>query len=626
MNAIDGIDMTHSSHWNQGFRRIAGALALLGALAAAPAMAQPAAATHSFGWKGEQFLLDGKPFVIRGGEMHFSRVPREHWRDRLRMMKAMGLNTVGTYLFWNLHEPRPGQFDFSGQNDIAEFVRIAQEEGLWVILRPGPYACAEWELGGFPAWLLKTPDLRIRTSDPRYVAAATRFLGEVGKRLAPLQVAHGGPILMVQVENEYGSFGADHGYMASIRDALRAAGFDGLLYTADGPTPQMLGGGTLPDVLPVVNFGGDPAGAFAELEKFRGRTPRMAGEYYPGWFDHWGEQHHTGQVDNILKDIGWMLERDVSFSLYMFHGGTTFGFMNGANYSDQENRPYQPDTSSYDYGAPLDEAGRPTPAYHALRKLIARHLKPGETLPEVPPSPPMIAIPRIGLTQSAALASLLAEPVRAVRPLAMEQLDQSYGFVWYRTRVPAAKATLEAGDVRDMALLYQDGKPLGAMDRRLGQRSIELDVDAGQLDLLVENMGRINYGRRLVDERKGLLGPVRFAGKPLLEWEMFRLPLDDLSRLSFADGWLEAPAFHRGTFRLRRLGDSYIDMRGWGRGHVWINGHHLGRYWRIGPQQTLLVPAQWLRRGDNEIVVLELEAAARGRSVQGLTDPVFDTP
>lgn len=581
-------------------------------------------ATHTFGWKGEDFLLDGKPFVIRGGEMHFSRVPRERWRDRLRMMKAMGLNTVGTYLFWNLHEPRPGEFDFSGQNDIAAFVRTAQEEGLWVILRPGPYACAEWEFGGFPSWLLKTPDLRIRTSDPRYLAAATRFLGEVGKRLAPLQVAHGGPILMVQVENEYGSFGADHGYMGSIRDALRKAGFDGALYTADGPTPKMLDGGTLPDVLSVVNFGADPAGAFAELEKFRGKTPRMAGEYYPGWFDHWGEQHHTGQVDDILKDIGWMLERDVSFSLYMFHGGTSFGFMNGANYSDKE--PFQPDTTSYDYGAPLDEAGRPTPAYHALRELIGKHLKPGEALPDVPPSPPMIAIPRFRLTESAPLASLLGEPVRATRPLTMEEIDQSYGFVWYRTRVPKAKATLEAGDVRDMALVYQDGKRLGRMDRRLGQRSIEIDTNAERpLDLLVENMGRINYGSRLMDERKGLLEPVRFAGKPLLDWEMYRLPLDDLSKLKFSARAGDAPAFHRGSFRLSQLGDSYVDLRGWDRGHVWINGHHLGRYWRIGPQRTLLVPAEWLKRGRNEIVVLELEGTGGG-SVQGLADPVFDTP
>ncbi len=583
-----------------------------------------AQAAHTFGWKGEDFLLDGKPFVIRGGEMHFSRIPRAHWRSRLRMMKAMGLNTVGTYLFWNLHEPRPGEFDFSGQNDIATFVRTAQEEGLWVILRPGPYACAEWEFGGFPSWLLKTPDLRIRTSDPRYVAAATRYLGEVGRQLAPLQVAHGGPIVMVQVENEYGSFGSDHGYMGSIRDALRAGGFDGLLYTADGPTPQMLDGGTLPDVLSVVNFGSNPAGSFAEFAKFRGNVPRMAGEYYPGWFDHWGDKHHTGNVDNILKDIGWMLERDVSFSLYMFHGGTTFGFMNGANYSDRE--PYQPDTSSYDYGAPLDEAGRPTPAYHALRALIGTHLKPGETLPDVPPSPPMIAIPRLRLAESAPLASLLADPVRAVRPLTMEELDQSYGFVWYRTRVPKAKATLEAGDVRDMALLYQAGKPLGKMDRRLDQRSIEIDVIAdGPLDVLVENMGRINYGERLMDERKGLLGPVRFDGKPLLDWEMHRLPLDDLSKLEFSAGRAQAPAFHRGSFELSKLGDSYIDLRGWGRGHVWVNGHHLGRYWRIGPQQTLLVPAEWLQRGRNEIVVLELEGTG-GDSVQGLTDPVFDTP
>jgi len=582
-------------------------------------------AKHSFGWKGEDFLLDGKPFVIRGGEMHFSRIPREHWRDRLRMLKAMGLNTVGTYLFWNLHEPRPGQFDFSGGNDIAAFVRVAQEEGLWVILRPGPYSCAEWEFGGFPSWLLKTPDMRVRTSDPRYVAAVTRYLHEVGKQLAPLQVTHGGPIVMVQVENEYGSFGSDMAYKQSVRDALVQGGFDVTLYTADGATPKMLGGGTLPDVLSVVNFGDDPAGNFAEFAKFRSNVPRMAGEYYPGWFDHWGEEHHTGNMANILRDIGWMLERKVSFSLYMFHGGTTFGFMNGANYSDKE--PFQPDTSSYDYGAPLDEAGRPTPAYHALRKLIGQHLPPGERLPAVPPSPPMIAIPRFALTQSAPLASLLAEPRRAVRPLTMEELDQSYGFVWYRTRVLGnGKGTLEFGDVRDMALLYQAGKPLGVLDRRKGQRSLELEASADQpLDLLVENMGRINYGARLMDERKGLIGPARFAGKPLLDWEMYPLPLDDLSKLRFNDGDLDAPAFHRGVFTVSKLGDSYIDMRGWGRGHVWINGHHLGRYWHIGPQQGLLVPAEWLRRGRNEIVVLELESGAQ-RSVQGLANPVFETP
>lgn len=587
---------------------------------------QPAAATpaHTFGWKDENFLLDGKPFVIRGGEMHFSRIPREHWRARLRMLKAMGLNTVGTYLFWNLHEPRPGSFDFSGRNDIAAFVRIAREEGLWVIIRPGPYSCAEWEFGGFPAWLLKAPDMRVRTSDPRYVAAVTRYLLEVGRQLAPLQVTQGGPIIMVQVENEYGSFGSDHGYMRSVRDALLQAGFDVTLYTADGATPKMLDGGTLPDVLPVINFGDDPAGNFEAFARFRSNVPRMAGEYYPGWFDHWGDEHHTGNIDKIRRDIGWMLERNISFSLYMFHGGTTFGFMNGANYSDKE--PYQPDTSSYDYGAPLDEAGRPTPAYHALRELIGQHLQPGETLPAVPASPPMIAIPRFTLTQSAPLDALLVDPTSAVRPLSMEELDQSYGFVWYRARFPMqGKAMLEVGDVRDMALIYQGGKPLGTLDRRKGQRSIELDVAAGQaVDVLVENMGRINYGGRMVDERKGLLGPVRFGGIPVLDWEMYRLPLDDLSRLRFVSGDRDSPAFHRGTFNLASSGDSYIDMRGWGRGHVWINGHHLGRFWHIGPQQTLLVPAGWLRRGSNEIVVLELESS-RQRSVQGLTDPVYAT-
>ena len=319
-----------------------------------------------------------------------------------------------------------------------------------------------------------------------------------------------------------------------------------------------------------------------------------------------------------------MLERDVSFSLYMFHGGTSFGFMNGANYSSKE--PFQPDTTSYDYAAPLDEAGRPTPAYFALRKLIGKHLQAGETLANVPPSPPMLAIPRVKLHQSAPLSSLLTTPVRAVRPLRFEELDQAYGFVWYRSRVPKAKAVLEVGDVRDMAWIYQGGNLLGTLARSRDQRSVMLETNAEQpLDLLVENMGRINYGARMIDERKGLFDPIRFNGVPLLNWDMFQLPLTDLSSLKFVAGGAASPAFHRGTFKLRALGDSFIDMRGWGRGHVWINGHHLGRYWRIGPQQSLLVPAQWLRQGDNEIIVLELDGSGGG-SVQGLRDPVYETP
>jgi len=582
--------------------------------------------TSAFGWRGTQFLLHGKPFVIRGGEMHLSRIPHHHWRSRLRMLKAMGLNAVGTYLFWNLYEPRPGEFDFSGQNDIAGFVRMAQEEGLYVILRPGPYCCAEWEFGGFPAWLLKTPDMRVRTDDPRFVAAATRYLHAIGEQLAPLQIHNGGPILMIQVENEYGSFGQDHGYMGAIRDALRAAGFDGLLYTADGPADYMLTGGTLPDVLAVVNFGGDAEGSFAAFGKHRQNVPLMCGEFYPGWFDHWGDVHHTGNLEAISRNLTWMLERDISFSLYMFHGGTTFGFMNGANVSSDE--PYQPDTSSYDYGAPLDEAGRPTPAYHALRDLIRRYLPRGERLPRVPPSPPMIAIPGIVLTQSAPLASLLIEPVRSVRPLTMEQLDQNYGFVWYRRPGRGGgKGVLQVGDVRDMALIYQNGTRIGTLDRRKGETSVELELKPDMpLDILVENMGRINYGMEMMDERKGLIGPVRFGGRQLLNWEQYSLPLDNFAALRFETGTRAAPAFHRGTFTLDTLGDSFIDTRGWGRGHVWVNGHHLGRYWQIGPQQTLLVPAQWLRQGENEIIVLELEMDTPPLRARGLTDPVFETP
>jgi len=574
---------------------------------------------HTFGHEGEHFLLDGKPFRIISGEMHYARIPREHWRDRLCKVRSLGLNTLCTYMFWNMHEPQPGAFNFQDNLDAAAFVRAAQEEGLWVLLRPGPYACAEWDFGGLPSWLLARQDIQVRTRDPRFLAAARQYMLEVGRQLAPLQISHGGPILMVQVENEYGSFGKDRVYLQAIEQMIRDAGFEGTLFTSNGSEADMYAGGTLPDALAVINFGDtdEPAREFANFAKSRQNVPRMCGEFWDGWFDHWGERHHVTPAAASARGLEWMLARGISANLYMVHGGTSFGFMSGANFDSA----YQPDISSYDYDAPLDEAGRPTAKFHALREVIRKHLPAGAELP-VPPAPlPMIEIPPFQLAESADLQPLLRDPVRSERPQTMEAVGQAYGFILYRTKLAqAARGRLVIAEARDYALVMQGSRRLGALDRRLKATSLEVELAAGApLDILVENMGRINFGPHMVDDRKGITERVTLAGKELTGWEIYRLPLTDLSALDFTPGHNKpAPAFHRGTFELEAVGDTFLDMRGWGKGYVWVNGHNLGRYWRIGPQRSLFLPAPWLKKGKNEAIVLDLEEGPHRRLSGGL--------
>ena len=581
-------------------------------------------ATHTFGWQGEHFLLDGKPFQIISGDMHYARVPRQYWRDRMKKMKAMGLNTLTTYVFWNLHEPKPGQFDFTGNLDIAAYIRTAQEEGLWVIVRPGPYVCSEWDFGGFPAWLLAKPELKVRSTDPRFLKAADDYMKQVGRQLAPLQITRGGPILMVQVENEYGSFGNDKVYLNAVRRIIREAGFDVTLFTSDGDANQ-LAGGTLPDELAVINFGaGDsPEKKFDVFDKFRQHVPRMCGEFWVGWFDSWGEQHHTVPARQAADGLNWMLSHGISVNLYMFHGGSTFGFMNGAN----KYATYQPIISSYDYDSPVDEAGRPTEKFFALRDVIKKHLPAGTVLPELPASLPMIEIPRFELKQSAGLFSTLGRPIGDMRPQPMETVGQNYGFILYRKKLDRpAKGALEITEARDYALVFQGDKKLGTLDRRLAQNSLSVNVGMDTpLDILVENMGRVNFGPNMVTDRKGITEKVTLGGEELTGWEIYPLPLADPSRLKFSAEPKSGPAFYRGAFKLTSIGDTYLDMRGWGKGCVWLNGHNLGRYWRIGPQQSLFVPSAWLKMGDNEIVVLDLEEG-RSRYIQGIKELIFETP
>jgi beta-galactosidase len=583
-------------------------------------------AKHTFALADSTFMLDGKPFLMISGEMHYPRVPREAWRSRMKMAKAMGLNTIGTYVFWNLHEPQKGKFDFTGNNDVAEFVKIAQQEGLWVILRPSPYVCAEWEFGGYPYWLQNEKGLVVRSKEEQYLKEYESYIKEVGKRLAPLQVNHGGNILMVQIENEYGSYGSDKEYLGINQKLFKEAGFDGLLYTCDPAND--VANGHLPGLLPAVN-GLDNPPKVKQLVKdnYNGKGPFYIAEWYPAWFDWWGTPHHTVPAENYAPKLDAVLAAGISINMYMFHGGTTRGFMNGANLNDK--KPFEPQISSYDYDAPLDEAGNATPKFMKFREVIQKHLPAGVTLPPVPAAKPVIAIPNISLTQSIALKAMLPKAVSNASPLTFEDLNQDYGFVWYRTTMQGGKAgLLKIKDVRDYAIVMVNGKHAGTLDRRLNQDSLQLTLPAGQvtLDILVENMGRINFGKYLLQNKKGITEKVLFAGEEVKNWQMYGLPFSTVKGLSYkstgddADG----PVVKKGTFSLQKTGDSYLDMSKWGKGVVWINGNNLGRYWGIGPQQTLYVPAEWLKKGMNQIVVLEL-LKPDVNEVSAIDKPILNT-
>ena len=595
---------------------------LLTALPFVCLIARAPAQQHRFEIGKQDFLYDGAPLVIRSGEMHFARIPREYWHQRLQLVRALGCNTVCAYLFWNQHEPQEDQFDFRGQNDVAAYVRLAQEVGLHVILRPGPYACAEWDFGGFPWWLLRHEGLKLRTRDPRYLEAVRGYLAAVGRELAPLQVTRGGPILMVQVENEYGSYGDDKEYIGDVRDALHAAGFDVPLFTCDGPS--QLPRDTRSDLFSVVNFGGDPQAAFAALRKVRPEGPLMCGEYYPGWFDSWGSAHHTGSTDNVLADLSWMLEHRASFSIYMIHGGTSFGFSAGANAP-----PFRPQTTSYDYDAPIDEAGRPTAKFFAMRLCFQRYLAPGETLPELPAPIGVVRTPEITLDEVAPLFDELGPAHTSQYPLTLEALNQPQGIVVYRTRLPAGPAAkLSLAGVHDLCWVYLDGRISGTLDRRFDEHEIDVPArtEPVRLDLVVEAMGRVNYGP-LLHDAKGLTGAVTLDGTRLTGFDIFSLPLDaaQLATLRFHRGSSSGgPAFFRGTFAMDTLGDTFLDTRKLSKGAIWVNGHALGRYWHIGPQQTLYLPGCWMKKGANEILVLDIDGGAKEHTLRGLTRPILD--
>lgn len=562
---------------------------------------------HSFALGDSVFLLDKKPFQMISGEMHYSRIPREAWRARMKMAKAMGLNTIGAYVFWNLHEPQKGKFNFSDNNNIAEFVKIAQEEGLWIILRPSPYVCAEWEFGGYPYWLQNEKGLVVRSKEAKYLKEYKKYIQELGKQLSPLQVNHGGNILMVQIENEYGSYGADKEYLSINEKMFRDAGFDGLLYTCD--PPSAVKNGYLPGFLPAVN-GLDNVDMVKKLvrDTHEGKGPFYIAEWYPAWFDWWGTPHHTVPARQYAGKLDPVLKAGISINMYMFHGGTTRGFMNGANYKD--GTPFEPQISSYDYDAPLDEAGNATPKFMAFREVIEKYLPSGKHLIPVPAPKPTMRIPPVYLKQATTIWSKLPKAVANPTPLTFEDLHQDYGYVLYRTTVNGGrKGVLKLKELRDYAVVMVNNKTIGTLDRRLKQDSLLITLPPGKvkLDILVENMGRINFGKYLLQNKKGITEKVLFDGSEVKQWQMYSLPFNNISSIQASSTTnTQIPVVRMGNFTLKNVADAYLDMSKWGKGVVWVNDHNLGRYWEIGPQQTIYLPAEWLKKGVNKVVVLEL--------------------
>ncbi len=584
----------------------------------------------TFAVKGDRFTLDGEPFNIYSGAMHYFRTLPEYWEDRLLKLKMAGFNTVETYVCWNLHEPKKGQFDFSGMLDIVRFLKTAQELGLYAIVRPGPYICAEWEFGGFPAWLLADKNIELRCNNEAYLKHIREYFEKLFSLLKPQLITNGGNIIAMQIENEYGSYANDKKYLKALGKMYDELGIDVLKFTSDGTWCNMLSGGTVEGVLPTLNFGSRTATAFNALEPY-GKVPKMCMEFWCGWFDHWGEKHHTRGADSTLKEIEEFLRQDASFNMYMFHGGTNFGFNAGANHQGK----YQPTVTSYDYCAPLTEWGDYTETYHKIRKLLCE--KQGIEMKELPPSPVMQNIGQVKLTEKADLFENLDRiSVRHESPLPrnMEAYGQNYGLIYYTAKIKGKydPGFISIEDVHDYAHVYFDKKKIATIDRmkeksfltklKLKKQLFIKGVNGeSELGILVDTMGRVNYGFDLYD-RKGI-SKVTLANQVLMDYTVYSIPLDNLENLEFtADEGKTAtgPVFLKGTFKAGK-GDCFVNMEGFTKGYVFVNGFNLGRYWSIGPQKALYLPGVLLKE-ENEIIIFETESC-KADSIKIQAEPML---
>lgn len=566
-------------------------------------------AKHTFKFSNSEFLLDDIPFQIISGELHPARIPAEYWEHRILMAKAMGCNTISAYIFWNFHESEEGVFDFSKDNhNLAQFIRTVQEQDMWLILRPGPYVCAEWELGGIPPYLLRIPDIKLRCMDPRYMAAVERYITRLAEEIRPYLITKGGPVLMIQIENEYGSYANDRNYMQKLKELWISNGIDVPTFTGDGATTYMLEAGTLPGSA----VGLDPGRSAADFElaaKINPGVPVFSSETYPGWLTHWGEQWARPDTSKLMQEVKFLMDNKKSFNFYVIHGGTNFGFTAGAN---SGGKGYEPDVTSYDYDAPINEQGRPTPKYFALRKLLESYLPKKGKLPKMPDTIPAIEIPLIFPNKFTSVWDNLPEPVSSVTPNSFEAYGQDYGFILYRTElIGHKKGKLTVTDIHDYATVFLNGEYVGHLDRREGINSIDLPESKEEtpvLEILVEGMGRINFAQHLID-RKGITERVTLNGMTLMNWKIYKLPMDwkYMYDLRSSGKVVNKPGiFFKGNFSLAITGDTYFDVANYRKGIVWVNGHNLGRYWDIGPQKKLFCPESFLRKGLNEIILFDI--------------------
>ena len=592
--------------------------------------------SHRFEIKAGNFLYDGQPTQIHSGEMHYARVPQQYWKHRLEMIKAMGLNTVATYVFWNYHETAPGVWDFStGNHNIRAFIQTAAEVGLMVILRPGPYACAEWEFGGYPWWLQKNKDLVIRANNKPFLDSCNNYISKLMTEIKDLQITNGGPIIMIQAENEFGSYVAkrkdipltEHKqYSLAIKKQLIGVGVTVPLFTSDGS--WLFQGGTIEGALPTANGEDDVMKLKKVVNQFNGgEGPYMVAEFYPGWLDHWAETFPKVSTKEVVDQLKKYVDSAISFNFYMVHGGTNFGFTTGANYD--KNHDIQPDMTSYDYDAPISEAGWATEKYKAIRKLLMQ--QNNKPLPSIPEAIPVIAIPAIKLNKSIDLFSLKEKmtPVTNANPLSFEDLNQGNGYVLYCKKfTQPISGLLKMKGLRDYATVYINGEKVGVLNRYTKTYSMPIDIPFNaELEILVENMGRINYGSEIINNLKGIISPVFVDSTEITgNWNMYRFPFNEEPYKNFGtnNNSKSKPTIYQGSFELQQTGDTFLDMSAWGKGIVFVNGHHLGRYWSVGPQQTLYLPGVWLKNGRNEIVVFEQINDQSSHTIEGVTQPILE--
>lgn len=571
----------------------------------------------------DNFYLDGKPFQIISGAIHYFRIVPEYWKDRLEKLKAMGCNTVETYIPWNLHEPRKGEFQFGGILDVVKFVKLAQELGLYVILRPSPYICAEWEFGGLPAWLLAEENMRLRISYLPFLKHIEEYYRVLLPKLVPLQITEGGPVILMQVENEYGYYANDKNYMESIRSMMLLEGIKVPLVTSDGPYEESLNGGGLPGTLPTGNFGSRTAERFKVLKKYTKGGPLMCTEFWVGWFDSWGSgKHMTGNLEENVKDLDEMLQLG-HVNIYMFEGGTNFGFMNGSNYYDK----LTPDVTSYDYDAVLTEDGQITKKYLEFQKVISKYRK----IPDVSFSTPITrkSYGELKVENSVSLFSVLEDissPVVSPYTECMEKLGQNYGYILYHTTFTTEKKLekLRLWGANDRANILVDRKKAAVLYDRELLEEIKLDIEIKQgdsFDILVENMGRVNFGPRMEQQRKGISQCVQINGHMHNGWTQYPLPLDRIEKVDFSKEYISGtPAFYRFYFEADEVGDTFLDFEGWGKGCAFINGFNLGRFWEVGPQKRLYIPAPLIHKGRNEIILFETDGKI-GNSITLKNEP-----